>query len=112
MTNQEIALKIAKLLDERKASNIVVLDVANKSSFADYLIIATGNSDRQLRGLISEIDEKLAEDGILARATEGDASSGWVLMDYGDSIVNIFSPDMRTRYNLDKVWGDCPTVEW
>lgn len=112
MTNKEIAVKTAKLLDEKKAIDVVIIDVSQKSSFADYLVIGTGNSERQVRGLISEVEDKLAEDAVYSKNAEGRAPSGWVLLDYGDIIVNVFSPDMRERYNLDKVWGDCPLVEW
>jgi|GEM_PF-23124 len=111
MENREIAFKAAKVLDEKKGFDITILDVSNHSSFADYLVIATGASERQIGALISETEDALAKDGILSRTAEGRPESGWVLMDYGDVIVNVFSPEMRTKYALERVWGDCPTVD-
>lgn len=112
MENKDIAVKAARILDDKKAYDITVLDVATHSSFADYLVIATGSSERQIHALTSEVEDKLAEDGILSKTAEGRPESGWVLLDFGDIIVNVFSPEMRTKYALERVWGDCETVEF
>ncbi|MBR5741367.1 MAG: bis(5'-nucleosyl)-tetraphosphatase (symmetrical) YqeK, partial [Firmicutes bacterium] len=111
MENREIALKAAKTLDAKKGLDVTVIDVSVHSSFADYLVIATGGNERQIGGLVSEVEDALAKDGILSKTAEGRPESGWVLMDYGDIIVNVFSPEMRTKYALERVWGDCPTVD-
>ena len=111
MENREIALQAAKVLDAKKGYDITILDVSKHSSFADYLVIATGSNERQIGGLVSEVEDALAKDGILSKTAEGRPESGWVLMDYGDVIVNVFSPEMRTKYALERVWGDCPTVD-
>ncbi len=111
MENKAIALQAAKTLDAKKGYDITVIDVANHSSFADYLVIATGANERQIGGLVSEVEDALAKEGILSKTAEGRPESGWVLMDYGDVIVNVFSPEMRMKYALERVWGDCPTVD-
>lgn len=106
MNNKEVALKAAKILSNKKASDLVVIDIAEKSSFADYLVIATGGSERQIGTLSNEVLDQFAIDGIFPKNTEGKRGSGWVLLDYGDILVNIFSAEQRSRYNLEKVWGD------
>lgn len=108
MTNKEIALRIADILDSKKAADVVVIDIKEKSSFADYFLVAAGNSERQVASLQSEVEEKMAREDIHPRTVEGKGSSGWILMDYGDVIVNLFTPEQRERYHIEKVWGDCP----
>lgn len=108
MINKEIALRIADILDNKKAADVVVIDIKEKSSFADYFLVATGNSERQVASLQSEVEEKMARDDIHPRTVEGKGNSGWILMDYGDVIVNLFTPEQRERYHIEKVWGDCP----
>lgn len=107
MTNKDYAILAAKVLDDKKAVDIKVMDISEKSSFADYLIIATGNSQRQIQSLVDDIEDKLAAEGLLVKSIEGKHGTGWILMDYGDVIVNVFTSEMRDRYNIEKVWGDC-----
>jgi ribosome silencing factor RsfS/YbeB/iojap len=106
MGNKEIALKIAALLINKKASDVVVIDIAEKSSFADYLVIATGGSERQIDSLSQEVVDQLAKEGIIVKNVEGKKASGWILMDYGDILVNVFTLEQRSRYNIEKIWGD------
>ena len=111
MDNRELAMEAAKLLDQKKAENVLVIDIAEKSSFADYLVIASAGSDRQAESLADNVEDKMAELGQNERLAEGRKHTGWVLLDFGDIIVNIFNRDMRDKYDLEKVWGDCETVE-
>lgn len=111
MENREIAMKAAKVMDNKKAVDPVIIDVSGKSSFADYLLIASGNSERQVDSLAGDVEEALGKDGILPKGIEGKKESGWILMDFGDIIVNVFTNEQRERYNLEKVWGDCPSIE-
>lgn len=106
MNNKEVALKAAKILSNKKAADLVVIDIAEKSSFADYLVIATGGSERQIGTLSNEVLDQFAIDGVFPKNTEGKRGSGWILLDYGDILVNIFSVEQRSRYNLEKIWGD------
>ena len=112
MTNKDIALFTAKTLDEKKALDITIIDIAERSGFADYFVITTASSLRQMNSLTDELEDKLAEQGILVKNVEGRGESGWVLMDYGDIIINIFTEEARNKYNIEKIWGDCPTVEY
>lgn len=107
MDNKNFALLAAKVLDNKKADDIVVIDIAAKSSFADYLVIASGNSERQVNTLVDEVEDQFAKEGLLAKSIEGKQNSGWILMDFGDIIVNVFTRETREKYNIEKVWGDC-----
>jgi len=112
MDNKALALKIAEIADTKKAKDILIIDIAEKSGFADYFVLATAASVRQIDALADEIEDKLAEDGLLVKHIEGEAESGWVLMDYGDIIVNLFSVEQRDRYSIEKVWSDCDRVDY
>ena len=111
MENKSFALLAAKTLDDKKALDILVIDIMEKAAFADYLVIATGNSDRQVGALVDEVEDRFAKEGLLVKNIEGRQNSGWVLMDFGDIIVNIFTKEMREKYNIEKVWGDCSFLE-
>lgn len=107
---KETAFAAAKFLDSKKAEDTVIIDIANKASFADYMVIASGNSERQIGNLADDLKDKLAESGIHAKNTEGEKTSGWLLIDFGDLIVNVLTKEMRQRYNIEKVWGDCDFI--
>ena len=110
MESKEMAMKIAKLLDERKAIDVQVIDIALKSSFADYFVMASGGSERQMAALVDNIEELLEPEGVFTKSVEGTRSSGWILMDYGDVVVNVMTVEMREKYNIEKVWGDCESL--
>ncbi|QAT42875.1 ribosome silencing factor [Aminipila luticellarii] len=111
MNGKEIALLAAKVLDQKKAQDIACIDISVKSSFADFFVLASGSSERQIKSLSDDIDDEFAKNGIIAKNIEGQPSSGWILMDYGDVIVNVLTTEMRQRYNIEKVWGDCEFLE-
>lgn len=111
MENFKLVEIIVKILSDKKATNIVVIDVSRKSSFTDYLILASGGSLRQLNSLVNDIEDKLAENEVLPKAVEGKQNSDWLLMDYADVVVNVLAEDARERYNIERVWGDCDTVD-
>ncbi|MDD7347426.1 MAG: ribosome silencing factor [Clostridiales bacterium] len=111
MENFKLVEIIVKILSDKKATNIVVIDVSRKSSFTDYLILASGGSLRQLNSLVNDIEDKLAENEVLPKAVEGKQNSDWLLMDYADVVVNVLTEDARERYNIERVWGDCYTVD-
>lgn len=112
MTNKELAYKIANILDDRKSSDILIIDIAEKSGFADYFVIASASSLRQLSSTADFIEDKLAEEEILAHHIEGKGDSGWILMDYGDIIINLFTIEARDHYNIEKVWNDCIRLDF
>lgn len=112
LTGKKKAILAARCLDGKKASDIVVLEVTALSSIADYFVIATADSKRQIKTCADYIDETLAQKGIRSHHLEGMANLEWVLMDYGDIIVHIFDKDSRLYYGLERLWGDAPNIEF
>ncbi|MBQ4595457.1 MAG: ribosome silencing factor [Firmicutes bacterium] len=108
---KELALKVAKLLDDKKAQDVTVIDIGLKASFADYFIIASGGSERQMSALVDNVEDMLEPLGVFPKSIEGKRTSGWTLMDYGDVVINVMTVDMRQKYNLERIWGDCETLE-
>jgi ribosome-associated protein len=92
-------------LDADKAEEIVTLDLTDKSAIADYMILATGRSQRQLSSMAEHLVEKLKASGHGHVPIEGQAQGDWVLVDVGDVIVHLFRPEVRAHYNLEKMWG-------
>ena len=106
LTNKEIALIAAKALNEKKGIDVIVLDISDLSAYADFLVIVSGNNERHIDSLAGEVEDKLAKDGIIPKNIEGRAISGWILMDYGDIIVNVLTKEQRYYYNLELLWSD------
>ena len=99
-------------LDADKAEDIVVLDLTDKTSIADYMVIATGRSQRHLAAMADHLIEKLKARGHTHVPIEGKAQGDWVLIDIGDVVVHLFRPEIRALYNLEKMWGvDLPELE-
>jgi len=105
-----VAHKAVEAANDKQASDIVLLDTKGVCSFADYFVICNGDSERQLKTIYEEIGHILKETGILPHHHEGTVDSGWLLIDFGDVIVHIFSPVERERYQLDKLWQPASTV--
>ena len=101
----ELAQHIADLLSDRQAEDIVLMDIGKVSTFTDYFIVATANNPRQMNALIESLDTDLRDKGIRPSKVEGASGSGWVLIDFGDAIVHLFSPDERRYYNLEALWS-------
>jgi ribosome-associated protein len=96
---------VEKSLDDDKAENVVAIDLTGKSSIADYMVIATGRSNRQLGAMAEHLQVKLKASGVKSIGIEGAAAGDWVLIDGGDVIVHLFRPEVRSLYNLEKMWG-------
>ena len=111
MTNRDYALLAAKTLSDKKAQDIIIIDIQEKAAFADYFVICSGTSERQINSLIDDVEDAFAKNGLLVKSIEGKNGSGWVLMDFGDVIVNLFTKEMRDKYSIEKVWGDCQFIE-
>ena len=103
-TITELKDHLIKTLDDKKADQIVTIDLKGKTSLADYLIIATGNSSRQVGALADTLHRDLKAMGIRSRV-EGMPQCDWVIVDSGDIVVHLFRPEVRSFYNLDKLWG-------
>ncbi len=111
MTNKEYAILAAKTLADKKGQDIVVIDIQGKAAFADYFVICSGTSERQINSLTDDIENAFAKEGLLVKSIEGKQNSGWILMDFGDIIINLFTKEMREKYSIEKVWGDCDFIE-
>jgi ribosome-associated protein len=94
----------------KQASDIVLLDVRDMCSFADYFVICAGENERQLRAVYDEIEHSLKKERVLPHHHEGTIDSGWLLLDYGDVIVHIFGAPEREYYRLDELWREAKTV--
>ncbi len=106
-----LARRVVDLVSDKLASDILLLDIRGVSLIADYFVICTAGSERQTTAILKDLSAKLLEE--LRRKplhTEGAADSGWVLLDYGDVIVHIFSPAQRSYYNLEQLWGTATPV--
>ena len=101
----DLAQRIADLLSDRQAEDIVLMDISKVSTFTDYFVIATANNPRQMNALIESLDRDLRDDGIRPRRKEGAPDSGWVLIDFGDAIVHLFSKEQRAYYQLETLWA-------
>jgi ribosome-associated protein len=97
---------IVKTLDANKALDIISIDLANKSSMADYMIIASGTSSRHLQSLSEQVLEQFKKNGVLNSKIEGKDSNDWKLIDGIDVIVHIFNPEKRKFYELEKIWSE------
>jgi len=97
---------IIKTLDSNKALDIVIIDLKDKSSMADYMIIASGTSSRHIQSLSEQVLEKLKDNGVQNSKIEGKESSEWKLVDGIDLIVHIFHPEKRKFYELEKIWSE------
>ena len=101
-------IKLAyKAMDDKKGQDIKILDISDITTIADYFIICSGTNVSQMDAIVDNIEETLGRAGYTARRTEGGRNSGWILMDYGDVVVNILTADMRAKYSIEKIWGDC-----
>jgi ribosome-associated protein len=99
---------ITASLDDDKAEDVVVVDLEGKASFADFMVIATGRSDRQVGAMADHLIQKLKAEGIRQVPAEGMTQRDWVLLDSGDVVVHLFRPEIRSFYNLEKLWSDEP----
>src|SRR6476661_8275724 len=112
MDSKKLALLCRELADNRKAENIMVLDVRKLSSVTDYFVVASGTSEPHLRAITDEITDKLrAEHDLRPRAVDGTLQTAWVVLDYFDVIVHVMRQDVRERYDLETLWGDAPRVK-
>jgi ribosome-associated protein len=110
--NERDILKIAvKAADDKRADDIIALNMKGLSVVADYFLICHGNSEKQVQAIAREIKEKAEEIGLSVRRLEGFDEARWILIDLGDVIAHVFYKDERSYYNLERLWGDAPTED-
>jgi ribosome-associated protein len=111
MDSRKLALLCRELADNKKAENILILDVRGLSSVTDYFVIASGTSEPHLRAIVDEVVDRLREDHDLRpNAIDGTFHTAWVVLDYFDVIVHVMRTDVREHYDLETLWGDAPRV--
>jgi ribosome-associated protein len=109
MTPEEMALAVAAYAADRKALDIVQLDLRGMIGYTDYFVICTGRSDRQAKAIHDAIHAGMKKDReLLPRRVEGLSDANWILMDYLDVVVHVFTPDTRKYYRLEQLWGEAP----
>ncbi len=106
----ELARRVVALAEDKKAADIVLLDLAELTTLADYFVICSGGSERQLDAIADGIAEGLETDGLRPIGREGTAESHWVLLDYGWVVVHIFTPPERDYYQLERHWAQAKTI--
>jgi ribosome-associated protein len=106
----ELAHRIVDIASDKKGSDIVLLRTAELTTMADYFVIASGRSDRQVQALSRAIIDELRDDGIRPLGVEGQSSARWVLIDYGGVIVHLFAPEEREYYGLERLWSQAAQV--
>ena len=103
---QELARRIVEIASDKLATDIVLLDIRPIATVADYFVVASTGSERQMQAVVREIEQSLRnDDGVRPLRVEGQSSSGWVLMDYGDVVVHLFSVEQRGFYRLEELWS-------
>jgi ribosome-associated protein len=106
MSSEELARRLAGIADEKKATELVALDVRQLVGYTDYLVICTARNERQAKAVHDEVYHQLKRDGWLPARVEGVQESEWVLMDYLDAVLHVFTPEPRQRYRLEQLWGE------
>lgn len=112
MDSKKLALLCREFADNKKAENLVVLDVRKLSSVTDFFVIVSGTSEPHLRAIVGEILDQLhKEHEVRPRAQDGKVSGAWVVLDFFDVIVHVMRADVRARYDLESLWGDAPQMK-
>lgn len=102
--SRTLAIKAAKILDEKGANDIIILEVGHMTSITDYFVIANGRNIQSVRSLSEDLEDKLAAEGLEPRRKEGERESKWIVLDYAHVIVHIFHPEERRYYNIERLW--------
>lgn len=108
MTERELLVLAAKAADDKRAEDIVALNMQGISLIADYFLICHGNSEKQVQAIAREMKEKAEEAGVHVKRLEGFDEAKWILVDLGDVVAHVFHRDERLYYNLERLWGDAP----
>jgi ribosome-associated protein len=111
MRPDELARRLAAIADDKKATELVGLDVRPLVSYTDYLVICTARNERQAKAIHDEVYHQLKRDGWLPARIEGEREAEWVLMDYLDAVLHIFTPELRERYRLEVLWGEAEKLD-
>ncbi|MGN0352157.1 MAG: ribosome silencing factor [Roseburia sp.] len=111
MTANEMTKLVVEALEDRKAEDVTVIDIHEISPIADFFVVANGTNQNQLQAMRDAVDEAMYKNGIHAKQVEGNQNSTWILMDYEDIIVHIFSKEDRLFYDLERIWRDGKIID-
>ncbi len=106
----QFARHAVSIVEDRQAHDIILLDLRNLTTIADYFVICTAESERQLRAVVNALDEELTKAGALHPRVEGSPETGWVLLDFNGVIVHVFSPEQREFYRLERLWKQAQPI--
>jgi ribosome-associated protein len=110
--SEGLARRVAELSDSRGAEEIVVLDMRGLVSYTDFLAICTARNERQARAIVDEVKLRVKkEDGLLPGGVDGEGAAGWVVLDYLDCVLHVFTDEARQRYRLEELWREAPRLE-
>ncbi len=108
---EELIRRLAAIADDKGASDLVALDVRPLVGYTDYLLIGTARNERQAKAIHDEIYHRMKREGWLPARVEGAREAEWILMDYLDCVVHLFTPELRDRYRLEVLWGEAERLE-
>ena len=111
-TARELALVAANAAADKLGTDIVIIDVSERLVITDIFVIATGSNERQVEAIVDEVEEKLRRAGVKPLRREGRRDGRWVLLDYADIVVHVQHAEERVFYALERLWKDCPTIEF
>jgi ribosome-associated protein len=115
MTDQQLldfSIKTARLISDRHGTEVLLIDVREVTNITDFIIIGTGRSDRQIKGLADEIEKDARDSGLVRLGTDIDGRASWIVIDLADIMVHLFDPTARGHYDLEMLWGDAPRIKW
>jgi ribosome-associated protein len=112
LSSETLARRLAELADAKGASEIVVLDMRPLASYTDFLAICTARNERQARAIVDDVRLRMKQEhGILPGGVEGDGAAGWIVLDYLDAVLHVFTGEARDRYRLEELWHEAPRLE-
>ncbi len=112
LQSEELAFIAALAADEKKADDIVVMNMKDLTIITDYFVICSGRSSTQVQAVVDGIEEKMEKKGVRVSHREGYREAKWVLLDYGSIIVHVFQGEDRLFYDLERLWSDAPLIPW
>lgn len=112
LSSEALAVRLAELADAKGATEIVVLDMRELASYTDFLAICTARNERQARAIVDEVRLRMKQEhGLLPGGVEGDGAAGWIVLDYLDAVLHVFTGEARERYRLEELWHEAPRLD-
>jgi ribosome-associated protein len=111
VSSGELTRRLAAIADDKNATDLVALDVSSLVSYTDFLLICTARNERQAKAVHDEIYHEMKRAGLLPARVEGVSEADWILMDYLDCVVHVFTPELRDRYRLEVLWGEAGRLD-